>query len=65
MSSYQTKKGISSYLIEISDYINLIKLQNRQKLLIKLARVCLLFDQVSLCSQIIGFLKESDLVVRE
>ena len=37
----------------------------RQRLLLSLAHVCLMYGEVNLCSQIVGFLKETELVNEE
>jgi len=42
---------------------DLANVQKRQRLLLSLAGVCLKFDEVNVCSQILGYLKESDLAV--
>lgn len=35
----------------------------RQRLLLNLAHIALMFDEVNICSQILGYLKETELVV--
>ena len=39
--------------------------QKRQRLLLKLAHVCLIFEEVNICSRIVGYLKENENLTEE
>ncbi len=62
-SSNQLKKSKpESSSAKKDDYLINFK---RQRLLLNLAHVSLMFEEVNFCSQVVGYLKEADLVVRE
>jgi hypothetical protein len=60
LNSLFTKKSKSESSVKKDDLNVTLK---RQRLLINLAQASLLFEEVNFCSQILGYLKEADLVV--
>jgi hypothetical protein len=67
-ANLETEKDSSQFMKASSDKSLHVKedfatKQKRQRLLLCLAQVCLMFEEVNVCSQILGYLKETDLIV--
>ena len=61
--SAEAEEFVSSSLNLGSKREDAATVNKRHKLMASLANLCLLFDQINLCSQILGYLKESEHLV--